>query len=479
MKNLIFLAACLLMVAVYGQNNLDNVWVAGFYISGEGTADLNFNTNPPQVYATNRPINMATNASICDTLGNLLFYTNAVSIRNSNDQLIENGANLGSPNYTDANDANGLPFAQGVMILPYPDHPNWYAVVHETLSNYPNDVFVHELLLTVVDMSENEGAGRVISKNIPVFEATLARDGLTAVRHGNGRDWWVILKEYGSNCNYLLKLTPSGFVIDSKQCLGLDNYPLGFAVFSPNGTKFIQTGGINKIFDFDRCTGVLSLLLELDCPPLISVSPNSRYLYAGNYTQIYQYDLQSDNIINSETLVAECGWPTSFSRHQLGPDGKIYIVGGLGAGMASTSTYHVINQPNEPYPACNFVQHQVVFPMLLGWSMTPNLPNYRLGALPPERCAWAVGVETATPQSQTKDVFSIYPNPASNQLHITSTIPATFVLYDLLGRAVRQVGLGSGTVQVSVLGLPAGTYFYQIINPQKQILQHGKLSIVH
>jgi hypothetical protein len=44
---------------------------------------------------------------------------------------------------------------------------------------------------------------------------------------------------------------------------------------------------------------------------------------------------------------------------------------------------------------------------------------------------------------------------------------------------VQQVGLGSGTVQVSVLGLPAGTYFYQIINPQKQILQHDKLIVLH
>lgn len=75
--------------------------------------------------------------------------------------------------------------------------------------------------------------------------------------------------------------------------------------------------------------------------------------------------------------------------------------------------------------------------------------------------------------------LQVYPNPATNQLHITSTIPATFVLYNLLGQVVRQAGLGSGTVQVSVLGLPAGTYFYQIINPQKQILQHDKLIVLH
>ena len=78
--------------------------------------------------------------------------------------------------------------------------------------------------------------------------------------------------------------------------------------------------------------------------------------------------------------------------------------------------------------------------------------------------------------------WSVTPNHSSEQVFITPYFTeksATFVLYDLLGRAVRQVDLDSGTVQVSVLGLPAGTYFYQIINSQKQILQHDKLIVLH
>ncbi|MBK9458587.1 MAG: T9SS type A sorting domain-containing protein [Sphingobacteriales bacterium] len=91
---------------------------------------------------------------------------------------------------------------------------------------------------------------------------------------------------------------------------------------------------------------------------------------------------------------------------------------------------------------------------------------------------YPVGIASPLPPPKEGEL-QVYPNPATNQLHITSNIQATFILYDLLGRAVRQVGLGSGTVQVSVLGLPAGTYFYQIINPQKQILQHDKLIVLH
>ena len=81
--------------------------------------------------------------------------------------------------------------------------------------------------------------------------------------------------------------------------------------------------------------------------------------------------------------------------------------------------------------------------------------------------------------------WSVTPNPSSEQINISppsggwGVNSATFILYNLLGQVVRQVGLGIGTVQVSVLGLPAGTYFYQIINPQKQILQHDKLIVLH
>ena len=101
-------------------------------------------------------------------------------------------------------------------------------------------------------------------------------------------------------------------------------------------------------------------------------------------------------------------------------------------------------------------------------------------------CSW-VGCDSVAysfpdavpPPPNIANNWQVYPNPATNQLHITSNIQATFVLYNLLGQVVREAALGSGTVQVSVLGLPAGTYLYQIINPQKQILQHDKLIVLH
>ena len=80
---------------------------------------------------------------------------------------------------------------------------------------------------------------------------------------------------------------------------------------------------------------------------------------------------------------------------------------------------------------------------------------------------------------------TVLPNPANEQISISPPSGGwgvqthTFVLYDVLGKAVaRQVLLANGT-SVKTEYLPSGIYLYQIINPQNQTLQYGKLSILH
>jgi PKD repeat protein len=98
----------------------------------------------------------------------------------------------------------------------------------------------------------------------------------------------------------------------------------------------------------------------------------------------------------------------------------------------------------------------------------------------------ATGIE-ASPLTPPKEgeiqegEIRVLPNPANEQISINSVKPlsGTFVLYDVLGKEVaRQVLLANGT-SVKTQHLPSGIYLYQIINPQNQTLQHGKLSILH
>ena len=87
---------------------------------------------------------------------------------------------------------------------------------------------------------------------------------------------------------------------------------------------------------------------------------------------------------------------------------------------------------------------------------------------------------------------TVLPNPANEQISIYPPSGGwgvqthTFVLYDVLGKAVARQALntpsfggGKGEATIATKHLPSGIYLYQIINPQNQTLQHGKLSILH
>jgi hypothetical protein len=81
----------------------------------------------------------------------------------------------------------------------------------------------------------------------------------------------------------------------------------------------------------------------------------------------------------------------------------------------------------------------------------------------------------------------VLPNPANEQISISppsggwgvQTFTGTFVLYDVLGKEVARQALSVNGTSVKTEHLPSGIYLYQIINPQNQTLQHGKLSILH
>jgi hypothetical protein len=98
---------------------------------------------------------------------------------------------------------------------------------------------------------------------------------------------------------------------------------------------------------------------------------------------------------------------------------------------------------------------------------------------------WAVGIEASPLPPPKEEEIRVLPNPANEQISISPPSGGwgvqthTFVLYDVLGKEVaRQVLLANGT-SVKTQHLPSGIYLYQIINPQNQTLQYGKVSILH
>jgi hypothetical protein len=88
-----------------------------------------------------------------------------------------------------------------------------------------------------------------------------------------------------------------------------------------------------------------------------------------------------------------------------------------------------------------------------------------------------VGEELVLPP---QDRFRVSPNPAQDYFTIENNSLGqniTFVLYDVMGRRVLSFIPENQSV-VPIEHLYSGVYLYQILNPQNQILQHGKISIV-
>jgi hypothetical protein len=114
-------------------------------------------------------------------------------------------------------------------------------------------------------MSANSGQGAVIQKNIQL-ENFKAVDCLTAIKHGNGRDWWVIFRKSdfpsgGNNAWYMYLVTPQGITNQPIQSIGSFNSTnLGQISFNASGNRmaYINYKGLIELYDFSRCTGIIS-----------------------------------------------------------------------------------------------------------------------------------------------------------------------------------------------------------------------------
>src|SRR5690606_19542800 len=266
-------------------------------------------------------------ASISDSNGNLIFYaggyTNStvsyLKIFSASHQLIQNGDSIKG----DGTVTNGL------VILPFPSDTNKYYL----FSIAPTMGFGLHLYYSIIDMSLNSGNGAVIQKNILLYNQTTLAEKLTAIKHGNGRDWWLITHQlnytYDTDTFLLYLITPNGIAVQNKQNLGTlysHNYPFngftGEIQPSQEGTKLLCVGSdVIDLFDFNRCTGTLSNYQNLapaisPQPPLngyygCSFSTDGTKIYISNWHnglstnlsyQLFQLDLLSPNIASSKTI---------------------------------------------------------------------------------------------------------------------------------------------------------------------------------
>lgn len=482
----------------------DYVWTLGyddFYPLFGGT-NLNFNKNPVDTDYIKRDINIHWDcSSICNKDGKLLFYTNGCKIFNANNKLLKNGMGLNPSPTSTLHCPDGNLMTQGSMFIPHPTDTALYYLFHLCPSDWIKKdnlgLIADKLYYTLIDLRKDNGLGEVILKNKLIYEDTLAFGKMTAVQHGNGRDWWIITSRMFKNQYIKILLSDKGITGPYYQNIGdknIDDNGTGQSVFSPDGSKYIHFDRYNdlNIFDFNRCTGELSNPQRILIPTArdsitvkvpkytvggVAVSPNSRWLYVTTQTDVFQYDLYAPNIDSSVTLIAEYdnfaenGLDTRFFMPHIAPDNKIYINCTNGV-----SYLHVINNPDESGRNCNLTQHSFRLSTLNAASI-PNFPNFRLGALKNSSCDTIKTSATSNIATNIYANISISPNPSQQSLNIQYEFPsdATWLLYNNTGQVVFQQTLQHNANQINIdtNHLSNGIYFWQVLI-NGTTLQRGK-----
>lgn len=399
--------------------------------------------------AEDRPMWLSlTEAVTTNAQDSVIAYTNGVYIANIAGDTMLNGVGLNPSFYTTIQYNDGLRVPGSHIFLPYPDSDSLIVLFHQTIDamSASGDLVPSYFYMSVIDMSLDGGKGGVTQKNM-ILSSGLTRYGVSAVRHGNGRDWWVAFHEDGTDVFIQFLLTTTGAEGPFFQVAGVvRSMGISASAFSQDGSAFafMDAYADLDVFDFDRCSGVLSNWRHVDINDgetagFPAFSPNGRFLYVTSIEHLYQYDLDAPDLTTSQVVVAE--WDstydpfplaTYFFQPMLAADGKIYISNGNG-----TRYMHIIDQPDSLGLACNVIQNGH-YRQTYTTSSIPNLPNFHLGPLTGSPCdTLGLGIPGHPPPLH----ISAFPNP--NTGNFTLTYPAQSAvgqleIRDLSGRIVFQ-----------------------------------------
>jgi hypothetical protein len=318
-----------------------------------------------------------------------------------------------------------------VLIINKPGNDNQYYVFSIGVTGTSGD---YGLYYSIVDMSLDSGNGAVVQKNIQLlnFKCT---DGLIAVKHGNGRDWWIFAKrwDFVNNTFYRFLITPFGISNSFQQNIGnsTDN---GFTrmQFSHRGDKLLvyTYTGLMELCDFDRCTGLISnpqIVYTESIPPpwrgfwTSAFSPNDSILYMcsillqpGDSSRLYQFDLTSADISNSVDTLWETSDDIQMGQMKVAPDNKIYLSSNFYGGYPYGDTAYyttnmnlsVINDPNVLGGGCNLQPFSFYLGGKRCYFGLPNNPYYELGPDSGSICdTLNVGIENQTISQSVLHIF--------------------------------------------------------------------------
>jgi hypothetical protein len=358
--------------------------------------------------------------------------------------------------------------------------------------HFPQRWRMDYLCYHILNMDANNGKGKAESiNNVMLQNAYLATNRMTATRHGNGRDWWLIKPHLTKMQFYTFLVTEDAVVLyDStivNDSLVGNVWLYGHSAFSPDGTKFAMVTDDYQqrvhLLDFNRCEGKFSnyhaYRVPIDTPQYlwggpngVCFSPNNKLLYVTCADRILQYDL-SDNNAGSYYQVAGPDTTYNFPYYRIpavAPDGRLYI--GNENGVRMQMSY--IEHPDSIGAACQFIPLGVrqEFTNLTG---PPNMPNCGLGPWLRSPCDTVYTKLPPLPPAPVPNTWALYPNPTSGSINITvpdsaaTSIQTT--MYSMLGQKLTTQILPVGAAHTATLDLSnfaKGVYVLEIWHKQQK-----------
>ena len=436
---LVVLSLC--AFSMKAQDKHDFIWILGYghnlpelFIGGDY---IDFRSGNPAINYFDIPFDMDNPVIMSDSAGNLQYYSSGCNVINREHQIMENGDDLSPGFFHDTwCEHTGYLSYRGILSLPVPGHIGEYILFHNR--QYENNDSI-DVLYTLINMNANGGLGKVTEKNVLLRYGHMSLT-FQAVRHGNGRDWWVVIPEEDADIYHFYLLDPEGIHGPFTQQVSASWIPGQYynlmCAFSPDGNRFVRLGGDKptafRLYDFDRCTGMLSNPVTVSVPDTIiyaasaCFSPNSRYLYLTNEVyRLYQYDTWASDISASAQLIGEYdGFLTVYNlaagphSMTLAPDNRIYLSSGNGVNVL-----HTIHNPDLPGTACDFRLHDILLPAHILFFL-PNNPFFRLynmqgalcdtlGVKPPIVAFWRSELDSATGSFNVQFTDLSYYKPVS------------------------------------------------------------------
>jgi hypothetical protein len=410
--------------------------------------------------------------------GDLLFYSNGCEIANRNHVVMPNGQGLNPGSIADeVCPWKGYILPQSAMVLPDPSNAERYMLLHMGASYSPeNGMRRTQLYYSMIDMTLNQGLGDVVSKNNILLSGDLG--AFTGVRHGNGRDWWIIIPEFGNQVWHTFLLSPGGIEAMPAQQLSIGQLGCRHqeaCTASKDGSRIASWGDCKvSVLDFDRCDGALSASLDIQTPTHLipggglAFSPSGRYLYVCSQTVLYRADM-SATAPELDTIRFSYD-PYLQSPFDVPGNTFHYLVNVPGGNMYASSPsrrryLHVLKKTESPTQSgVSFVPQGLALPVVSVRTL-PHFPNYQLYDLPGSPCD-TLGING---NSNTHDLtgspgFSLAPNPAHDLLQLN--LPAgglknaQILLTDATGKCLQisEFNRTEHQLLIPIAQFPPGLY---------------------